>query len=74
MQSRLGSFVEAALNVGSGFIVAMIVWQGIVAPLWGYEVTLWDNVGITAIFTVVSMARTYIWRRLFNWYLTKKKT
>lgn len=65
-QSRLGSAVEAVLNVGSGFIVAMLVWQLAVAPLWGYEVTLLDNLGLTTIFTVVSMLRTYLWRRLFE--------
>lgn len=69
MQTRLGSFTETCLNIGSGFLVSMLVWQLLVAPLYGYEVTLLDNLGMTLIFTGVSIARTYVWRRIFNWWL-----
>ena len=65
-QSRLESAVEAVLNVGSGFVVAMVLWQFVVAPLWGYEVTLLDNLGLTAIFTTISVVRSYVWRRFFE--------
>ena len=65
-QSRLESAVEAVLNVGSGFVVAMVLWQFVAAPLWGYEVTLLDNLGLTTIFTIVSVTRTYVWRRFFE--------
>ena len=65
-QSKLESAVEAVLNVGSGFVVAMLLWQFVAAPLWGYEVTLLDNLGLTTIFTVVSVTRTYVWRRFFE--------
>ena len=65
-QSKLESAVEAVLNVGSGFVVAMLLWQFVAAPLWGYEVTLLDNLGLTTIFTVVSAVRTYVWRRFFE--------
>lgn len=66
MQSKLASFIEAILNTASGFVISMIVWQWLVAPLYDIPVTLSQNVGITAIFTVVSIARSYCWRRLFN--------
>ena len=72
MQTRKGSLLEATLNIGSGFIVAMFVWQLIAAPLFGYEVTLADNFWLTMIFTVVSVVRSYIWRRIFNYYIVKK--
>ncbi len=65
-QSRLESATEAVLNVGSGFFVALLVWQFIAAPLWGYEITLLDNLGLTTLFTVVSVIRSYIWRRFFE--------
>lgn len=71
-QSRLESAIEATLNVGSGFIIAMLLWQLVVAPLWGYEVTLLDNLGLTAIFTGVSLIRGYIWRRFFEWRIRKR--
>ncbi len=73
MQTRKGSVLEVLLNIGSGFIVAMLTWQLLAAPLYGYKVTLYDNVGLTTIFTVVSMVRTYIWRRIFNHYIVKKE-
>ena len=73
MQTRKGSVLEAALNTASGFIVAMLVWQLLVAPLFGYEVTLYDNFWLTSIFTFVSIVRTYIWRRIFNYFIVKRK-
>ncbi len=73
MQTKKGSILEATLNIGSGFFVAMLVWQFIAAPLFGYEVTLIDNFWLTMIFTVVSVVRSYIWRRIFNYYIVKKE-
>ena len=65
-QSKLVSGIETVLNQVSGFILSLVVWQWVVAPLFGYEVTLLDNLGLTSIFTIVSMLRSYAWRRFFN--------
>lgn len=64
-QSKLTSLVEVCLNVGSGFILAFVVWQGLA---WAYDIDmpLWRNFQITTIFTLVSLARGYVWRRIFN--------
>lgn len=72
MQSRAASALEAVLNVGSGFVLALLLWQLVVAPLWGYEVTMLDNLGITTIFTAASVARSYVWRRYFNRLLVRR--
>ena len=64
-QSRLESAIEAGVNIGSGFLVALVVWF-FIAPLYGYEITFVDNIGLTSIFTVVSITRSYIWRRFFE--------
>jgi len=72
-QSKLESGVESVLNVGSGFLIAMVLWQFVAAPLWGYEVTIWDNLGLTSIFTGVSVLRGYVWRRFFEWRISKRK-
>ena len=66
MQTRLGSALESLLNIGSGFFLAMVIWQCIANPLYGYDVTLMENFGLTAIFTSVSLLRSYLWRRYFN--------
>ena len=66
MQTKLESFLESCLNVGSGFILALIVWKFVVVPLWGFTVSTADNLAITGLFTVVSVIRGYMWRRVFN--------
>lgn len=65
-QSRLVSFVEANMNVFSGFFISLAVWIFLVAPLYSIEVSYGQNLEITGIFTVFSVARTYIVRRFFN--------
>lgn len=65
-QSKLESLIEASLNTASGFVVSLIVWQFLVAPMFGLPVNWAMNFGITIIFTVVSILRSYIWRRFFN--------
>lgn len=65
MQTKLGSFVEAAANIAVGFGVSLIA-NLIVLPAFGYDVTLGDAAGIGAVYTVISLARSYIIRRWFN--------
>ena len=64
-QSRMMSLVESVTNVVVGFGVAVMA-QMLVFPLFGLHVTLVDNLTIGAIFTVVSIARTFVLRRLFE--------
>ena len=64
-QSRLMSLVEAGTNVVVGYVIA-VVTQIVVFPIFGVETTLADNLGIGAIFTAVSLGRSYALRRLFN--------
>lgn len=65
-QSKTGSMVEAILNQVSGFLLSLVVWAYIVAPLYGFPVDWGTNFEITAIFAVVSTLRSYLWRRFFN--------
>lgn len=66
MQSRTRSLVEQLLNIGSGFLVSLCVWEFIVKPVWEIDTSFSENLTITCLFTVVSIARSYAWRRLFN--------
>lgn len=59
------SAVEAAANVAVGYCIAAMT-TALVLPWWGYAVSSGDALGISAVFTVVSMARSYLLRRLFN--------
>lgn len=64
-QSRKGSLLEAVANIAVGFGIAMLTTH-IVMPWFGHHLTLSDNFWITAIFTVVSLVRSYTLRRVFN--------
>lgn len=66
MQSRLGSFLESLANVVLGYGVA-IGAQLLVFPLFGVVIPLSSNLAIGIIFTLVSLARSYLLRRLFNY-------
>lgn len=64
-QSRFGSFIESLCNVAIGYGVALST-QIVVFPWFGLTVSLGDNVAIGLIFTVVSIVRSYVLRRVFN--------
>lgn len=64
-QSRLHSFIESLCNVAIGYGVALVT-QIVVFPWFGLTVSLGDNVAIGLIFTVVSIVRSYVLRRVFN--------
>ena len=59
------SGAEAATNVLVGYGVA-VGTQMVVFPLFGVSASLRANLGIGAIFTIVSLARSYALRRLFE--------
>lgn len=65
MQSKKRSFIEAVTNVLVGYLVAVIS-NLIVLPLFGYQVSLFDGFAIGIVFTVISLIRSYVIRRLFN--------
>lgn len=61
-QSREASALEAAANVLVGYVLA-ILGQLAIFPVYGLAVTLPQSLGIGAIFTGLSMARSYMLRR-----------
>lgn len=65
-QSKLESWLETGVNIATGFALAWAAWQWIVLPIWGYDSSPADNFNITMFFTVISIARSYLWRRYFN--------
>lgn len=65
MQSRLGSFIESLANVVLGYGIAVGA-QILIFPLFGVVIPLSSNLAIGIIFTLVSLVRSYLLRRLFN--------
>ena len=64
-QSRTMSLVESLTNVAVGYGIAVIA-QILVFPLFGLSTTLTENMAMGAIFTVVSIARSFTLRRVFE--------
>ncbi len=75
-QSKLMSWVESLSNILSGVVIAFTLSQGFsyFAPFiatYLYSGFHWDvgfgsNVIVTITLTVVSIVRSYLWRRAFN--------
>ncbi len=63
-QPRLMSLVEAITNVIVGYGLA-VVTQIIVFPWFGLEAELGEHMAIGMAFVAVSLARSYLLRRLF---------
>jgi len=72
-QTRLGSFIEALVNVLIGYWIAVFT-QHLIFPLFGYYVSFHDNLLIGLVFTVISIARSYVLRRFFNSHLHRFST
>ena len=64
-QSRAISLVEAVANVVVGYGVA-VVTQILIFPIFGLHTTLAQNMKMGAIFSFVSIARSFALRRLFE--------
>ena len=64
-QSRAMSLVEAIANVVVGYGVA-VATQILIFPVFGLHTTLAQNLKMGAVFTVVSIARSYLLRRVFE--------
>jgi len=64
-QTKLESWIEATVNIGTGFLISYTLWVWLI---WYHEGV--SNVPepfiLTSIFTVTSLLRSFFWRRFFN--------
>jgi hypothetical protein len=65
MQSRKHSVIESVANVAIGYVVA-ITAQMVIFPLFGIHIPASEHLAIGGLFTLVSLARSYLLRRLFT--------
>jgi len=65
MQSKKFSFIESLSNVAIGYFVSLLS-QILVFPIFDIHVDLKTNIYIGLFFTVISIIRSYILRRVFN--------
>ena len=64
-QTHLGSLIESLMNVAIGWGVALIS-QIVLFPMFEIHIPLSSNLWLSAWFTVISIARSYVVRRWFN--------
>ena len=64
-QSKKHSLLESFVNILIGYTIAILA-QFLIFPLFGINPPLVDNLLIGACFTVVSLVRSYVIRRVFN--------
>lgn len=69
-QSRRGSFIEAIINVLIGFWINFAA-NLLILPMFGFNVTIHDNLLIGLIYTFISIGRSYAIRRWFNQYISQ---
>ena len=65
MQSRLMSLIEAMTNVAIGMVVSFF-GQIVVSHWYNLPLNVAQNMQIVLFFTVLSVARSYVLRRVFN--------
>ena len=65
-QSKAYSLLEAITNILVGVVVAFVS-QLIIFGAYGVHLSMKVNLYMTLWFTAVSMARSFLLRRVFNW-------
>lgn len=65
MQTRLGSLIESVVNIIIGLFIN-ITAQYLMFPFFGIHIEVSQNIQIAVIFTVISLCRSYLLRRVFN--------
>jgi len=64
IDSKIKSLVESIFNIIIGLTISFIS-NLIILPLFGFEPTFEDLALISVIYTLISLARSYLIRRLF---------
>lgn len=64
-QTRLGSLIESFANITIGFGINFTA-NLIILPMFGFNISISDNLFLGLLYTVISVARSYCIRRWFN--------
>ena len=71
MQTKKQSFIESLVNILIGYFTALFS-QFLIFPLFDINIPIQDNLLIGLYFTLISLVRSYLVRRFFNKFNTKK--
>ena len=65
MQLKKHSLFEAITNIVVGYTINLLA-NFVIFPLWGWTISLKQNIEIGVIYTVISLIRSYCLRRTFT--------
>jgi uncharacterized membrane protein YraQ (UPF0718 family) len=65
-QSKIDSFMEALTNTLIGLLISTIANFFVIPAVLGVTMSHTQNIVLALIFTVISIARSYVLRRAFN--------
>ena len=61
------SLVESIANTGAGFLVSLVLQLSLFS-LMAIETTTTQNLTLSGVFTLASLVRGYLMRRVFIWW------
>jgi len=64
-QLKRHSLLESCTNLAVGYSVNMVA-NFLIFPIFGWHITMRQNLIIGVFYTVISLARSYCLRRIFN--------
>lgn len=70
-QSKLESALEITVSIAIGFAVSFTA-NFVILPAFDFNVTASQNFWITVFFTFVSIVRSWLVRRMFNYWHAKR--
>ena len=65
-QTRKQSAIEAAANILVGYTISILA-NFAIFPIFGWDISLGQNLLLGVFYTVVSFVRSYCIRRFYNW-------
>jgi hypothetical protein len=66
MQHPADSFLEVLTNTVIAYVISVAAYAWIINPLYDLRTSPMESMGIVGIFTLISIIRQYLLRRLFN--------
>tara|TARA_R110002012_G_scaffold202730_1_gene371912 strand:- start:103 stop:420 length:318 start_codon:yes stop_codon:yes gene_type:complete len=66
IKSNLKTVFEAAIDIGSGFFLALLVQLTLIPYLFNIQFNTQQSIGIVFTFMIVSLIRSTLWRRFFR--------
>lgn len=66
-QTRSMSLIESVANTGAGFALSLLIQLSLFS-LMSIETTTTQNLLMSGVFTLASLVRGYLMRRLFIWW------